>query len=310
LSSVAAGQNPAVPPGPACDNTGMARRRRRALWVLLLSGLVFVLVFGRGLGLLPTAGQDGERAAAADTPPSAPPSAPPVPGPEAATAAAGLSDRLQSKLSVVRAAASQGTFAEGFRVLAELGAQPQPPAAARAIRQSRDQLQVALAAALGTLADRLRAGQVLAARQQLQALLAGNCNEIIAGVRALAAAAGWPDLTRAELPGGHVPRAEPLPAQRLVHGSRDGSDLRAVVVDSRPHEVTVRVEDARGITYPSLPVVAVEPVEPTPAEAAEMALAALAAGDGVLARLWLAFALGAGPPAPDSRLLRVQELLR
>lgn len=302
----------------------MARRSRR----LLLGGVVVaaVLLLGRGLGLLqsptgrvqprlppvgepqpaPGAAASGERGGGAGGEAARP--GPPEP---TASAAAGIDDdRLQSALSGARAALQDGRLGAGLLALDNLlGSALSPPQVQR-VAAARQQLEAAVASACAALPAELLRGEVLAARRRLAALLQPLHPAVIEALRAMTTARHWPDLVPSACPDVYVPPPAPLPRDRLVRTLRAGSELQARVVDATPREVTLRVVAKDGVTFPSFRVVDVEPLQVTAAEAAEQGLAALAAGDGMLARLWLCCALGDDAAAAPPRAQELQALLR
>jgi hypothetical protein len=105
------------------------------------------------------------------------------------------------------------------------------------------------------------------------------------------------------------PIAVALPRDRAVRVHLADGTAMGRIVAARSDQVTVRVETPRGVTFPTVPVVACEPLQPTPAEAVEQALAALQAGDALLARLWACCARLRGGDA-SARARRLEEILR
>lgn len=310
----------------------MAARRRRLVVGGLAVGLV-VLLFGRGLGLLPSAGDSGTLTPAPDVPPDAAttlpetrapeaqapdpaahapaPAANAVPGPEPAVdpaAAAAAADRLHSLGSTLRSAVAGGHLGAGFAALAALdgaGAGAGAPGAAL-----RAELEGALREAITTVADDLRQGRALSAHRRIQLMLEQDPGPVRAGLDALCQRHGWPSLT-AGAREGHVPRAEPMPRDRAVRVFRRGDAVIGRVVDARPMEVTVRVADQGGVTFPSFPVTEVEPLQVDAGIAVELGLAALRAGDVPLARAWLVctLAVGGGERQAADRMAELRMLL-
>jgi hypothetical protein len=293
--------------------TMVGRRRRWRFPAAIILVLIAALVlFGRGLGWLP-----GRRADAAEDATQASPTSPTQRGaganqPAAAVDNAGTSgigiDGLQSKLSVVRAAAQQRDFVDGFAALAQLQGLPLPAADAQLVAEHATLLRSALRAATTPIVAEVLAGLVPAAQRDLLALLGGNAAAMAPEVRAQLPPQ-WGDVLRSDVPAG-LPVPQLLPSGRTVRARCLDEDVVGRLIEVRPQEVTLRLVQGAGVTFPSVPVTAVAPIDATPAEAAEMALAAAAAGQGMLARLWVVFALQGGVPAPGSRLAEVAARLR
>ncbi len=307
---------------------GTRRRRWRRNSVLAVGAVALLLLLGRGVGLWPSPGAptplpgpgpevgmpppgtteppadgpgtpDAVLAGAGAAPVVEGPAAPaPVPPP---VAPAG-EDRRRSLRAAVTGALQAHRLGEAQATLRRLAAEDEAGA---------ELLRADFAAALATAVERLRAdfaaGEALAARTRLWDLLADDDGTVRSGLAA--AAAGWPEFSAA-LPAGYVPPAQPLPRGTAVRVPRRDGWRQAPVVDARGHEVTVRLQDDAGLTFPSFPVVEVVPVKPTATLCAELGLAAVHAGDGLLARAWLASGLALAGESLPPRLRELQELLR
>ena len=278
----------------------MGRRSRRLLFGGALVGAILLL--GRGLGLLPTAPISPPPAGTAPKAAAPTPAPPPVGG-----QTPGIDeDRLQRALSGGRAALLDGRLGGGFLDLDELLGSELSPGQRAAVESSRQQLELALAASCGELAQQLQGGRLLRARAILGALLQRPHVAVTAALAALAQQHGWPALAADAAGDDYVPEPVALPAGRAVRAQHRGQEVEAPVVDATPAEVTLRLHGQGGVTFPSLPVVQVEPLQPTAGEAAELGLAALRARDGLMARLWLCFAIehgGGGRTAELRQLL-------
>jgi hypothetical protein len=293
------------------DMAGRRRRWRFPLAIILVL-VAALLLFGRGLGWLPGRNADAAEDAAKASPTSPTPRGTGANQPAATvdnTGASGIGiDGLHSQLSVVRAAAQQRDFVDGFAALAQLQGLPLAAADAQLVAEHGTLLRSALKAATAPIVAAVSAGLVPAAQRDLLALLGGNAAAMAPEVRAQLPPQ-WGDVLRNDVPAG-LPAPQPLPSGRTVRARCLDEDVVGRLVEVRPQEVTLRLVQGAGVTFPSVPVTAVAPIDATPAEATEMALAAAAAGQGMLARLWVAFALQAGVPAPGSRLAEVAAQLR
>jgi hypothetical protein len=275
----------------------MARRRRKRWLALLLLLALLAVLLGRGLGLFPSPGRTTGTSL-------------PAPAQDQRTEARTSSDdqengngvqsdQLHSLRSTMTAASRAGRIGAAYAALASLqqAALPQPQLLA-----ARAQLDADLEQALRALAEEFEQGRVLAARQRLRLLLQDGSAEVRTALDRCCTAHSWPAFA-APAPRAAVPSPEPLPRDLLLRSDRQGTVFSGRVVDARAGEVTVRVADSTGVTFPTLPLTEVEPVHPNAVLAAELGLAALRAGDALLARCWLACGLAfAHPP------VRLQEL--
>ncbi|MBX3465043.1 MAG: hypothetical protein KF830_17885, partial [Planctomycetes bacterium] len=242
----------------------------------------------------------GEVVAAA-TAAAASPSAP-------ASPAAGLdADRFQALLSLVALRRERGESGGALTALRRVAALPLDAAQRDAVRRLTDAVARELELACDEVMGLLHAGRGLTARDRVQAL---DAEDGAAAAAALAArlARSPEGLVGVPAPGDLPwPVAAPLARDRTVHARLPGGFAIGRIVAARADGLTLRVETAAGVTFPSVAMAAVEPAEPTAAEAVELALAALHAGDGLLARLWLACADLRGGASP--RQERVRRLL-
>lgn len=219
-------------------------------------------------------------------------------------------DRFASLVSLLRVRTANRELGAALAALARARNLPLDAAQRAAIVPLAADLDAAIGNVVAQLDDQVAAGRVLAARAELVLrFAAGELPEVLQrslGLPAdLAAASAVPPP-----PDTPWPTPAPLPRDRAVRldgaGAREGR-----VAASRVAQLTVRIADARGVTFPTVPAIACEPIEATAAESLEMALVALHAGDGLLARLWLAAAGRRPGPAPDqARRDRIAALLR
>lgn len=263
----------------------------------------------------------GAPAAASSTTPTASLDAVPIEGAadaaEASPSRPGVdADRFHSLCSIVELRLEQGELAGAASSLARLRAQPLD-AGQRVVTDDLERRLVAAVRQVGSLLHgSLQRGEVLAARPLAE--------------RWFAAREGFMDGVAAELPpplrdafGGELdwrrplqvseaapPQPAPLDRRRRVRLDWRGELVVGSVAQARADQVTVRVETARGQSYPTVPAVACEPLDADAGEAVEMALAAVAAGEPLLARLWWARAMVLGVDAAAPRPTRLRELLR
>ncbi len=219
-------------------------------------------------------------------------------------------DRFASMLSLVTQATGERQFGSALASLQHLRTLPLDAAQQAVLLPIAADLQRELGAVCGELAQRLVQGQLLLAHRELATLLAQDALLLRDGVQQALLLAGLEvgigrDRRRedATLP---IPR--PLPRGRAVRCLRDGVVVEGRVVDGRSDVVTVRLPNARGVTFPTVDVVACEPIAPSASEAVEMGFAALQRDEVLLARLWLALARRSGG-ADAARLARLAELL-
>lgn len=218
-------------------------------------------------------------------------------------------DRIAAVRSLAIEEAEAGYFGRARLALADLTRLLPAGDAAPEVIQLREQLATLQATAIETLCRDLADGRVLAARVRLDALLAVPDQAIADALDAAASLHAWPRLSLAGGPPA-VPAASPLPADRLVRVFREGQERTGRVVSALATEATLRIVEARGVTFPTLPVTTVEPVDVTPAEALQQARAAAAAGDGRLVRLWVACGLARAGRMPATDLMALRMLLR
>jgi hypothetical protein len=322
----------------------VARRRRLRPRVWFLALIALLVLIGRGLGLLgeggekenarvadtgaaatPQAGSTGEPSRAPDpataggeprhVPGAAPAAEPIVPPRQEPTRVAGPGverDRFASLLSLVSARTSAGELGNAIAAQRSLGSLPLDAAQLAAFDASTRQLETALAAACNKVTQCLAQGQALEGCDAMRRLLPEGepyVHPVLAEcVRRLGLGEG---LLRLPVQTGRPwPTPAPLSRDRNVR-VRLGTALQlARVVDSRSDQVTLRVPGEQGVTFPTMPAVVCEPVDPTAAEATEMGFAALHAGDGLLARMWLAAASLRSKEARTERGQQLAELLR
>ncbi len=241
------------------------------------------------------AGPLGEGAATA----SPTPVAPSVPAANAS--GPGLDhDRFTSTLSLLASQTEAGELGGALETLSHLRRMPLDGAQRTALLLPGEALERALAEACSRVVQHLGNGRVLAARAECGQLFGDGQDLALPWLATAMRAAGQPDLTlqpAARSAATPLPQPRALPrgrAVRIAYGERTGT---GVVVDARAHEATVKLPNANGFAFPTVPVVAVEPVEATGDEAVEMAFAALQINDVLLARIWQWVAVAQRPTA-------------
>ncbi|MBM4061043.1 MAG: hypothetical protein FJ265_08085 [Planctomycetes bacterium] len=322
--------------------------RGRPRWRLLLAVGLLAILLGRGLGLTGSGEPDsGERdpagavpgavparasaAAAAAVPepvaaPNSSESAAARPGPIEPASAAPLAevapappvapavdaDRFGSLLALLEAHTEDRRLGRALALLRELRALPLDGAQTAALALPARTLEDALARACSDVVQMLSTGRVLEAATAVRACCTDDQGLVAAALQQSLALCGLSGDLQA-LPGqagAPWPLPRPLPRQRAVRAVVDGAPLAAHVVDSRADQVTLRVLRGGVVTFPTLPVAAVEPLDASAAEAVEMAFAALHARDGRLARLWAcAAALRGARTAVAERFAVLERLL-
>lgn len=270
---------------------------RRLVGVALVLLALAVVLFGDGLGWFPGSrgpepdpkAQPGEpRDPPGNVQPADAPTSPPGPGPGETAAQA---DQRTTLWSLVRGAVATGAHADGFDAVRRLRAMQLPEGQREDLARAAAQLELSLVRELAQLREQLRRGQVHMARATLAALLAGDDPDVLRIVREDCARSGVPDLGATALPAWPDVVPAPLARGRAVVVVRDGASVRTVVADAQPDAVTVRLQRPEGVSWPRVPVTQLELPEPAAAEALALAHAARRAGDGTLARLWLACCL-------------------
>jgi hypothetical protein len=330
-------------PDQAARGIGVRRRRRRPrLWFLLLIALLVLI--GRGLGLLGDGGEkesarladaganatpqtgstgdpsitsspatsSGEPRLAPGAAPAGEPSAPPRQKPKRVPGAGVERDRFASLLSLVSTRTEAGEIGNAIAAQRSLGSLPLDAGQLAAFDAATLQLETALAAACSKVEQGMAQGQVLEACDAMRQLLPDGqpCVQPVLTqcLRRLGLGEG---LLRVPVQTGRPwPTPAPLPRDRNVRVRAGTGFQLARVIDSSSDRVTLRVPGEQGVTFPTMPAVVCEPVDATPAEATEMGFAALHAGDGLLARMWLAAASLRSKEARTARTEQLAELLR
>ncbi len=305
---------------------GRIGRRRGRVFGLLVLGALAVLI-GRGLGLvgrepspdLPPVG-DGDHAdsGGAGTPPAsgapAAPSpatqSPALPSPAAPSPAAPLAeatpaatppqpelpgidaDRFASLLSVLDTCAQRGDVGGALATLHQLRQMPLNEPQHLALGVSARAVENDLAAACAEVEQLLREGRVLDGHAAIVRLLGDGDPLTQPWLQSAlqAAGLGTGPLQKAPARDEPIPQPQALARGRAVRVRAGTAVTAAVVADSRSDQVTLRIENKNGLSFPTHARSACEPVAATRDEAIEMAFAALHAGDALLARLWLACA--------------------
>lgn len=270
---------------------------RRLVGVALVLLALAVVLFGDGLSWFPgSRGPQPEPDAQPAEPPDASakvkpadvPQPPPAPGPGELAA---HEDQRSTLWSLVRHAATVGALADGFDAVRRLRAMPLPAVEREQLARAEAGLELALVRELAQLREQLRLGNVHVARGALAALLAAGDPDVLRIVREDGVRCGVGDLGATTLPAWPDVVPAPLPRGRAVVVVRDGASQRTVVADAQADAVTVRLQRPDGVSWPRVPVTELDMPQPTAAEALALAHAAHRAGDGTLARLWLACCL-------------------
>lgn len=290
----------------AARGAGHNRRGRRVAVTALLIALLFF--GGQGLSFRADRGRGEERGAPFATPPS--PSSPAdTPEPEtAAPAPAPASephqdaDRFHGRLAAVRADLRRGDIASACAELALVASDPLAAGAPELVGALEREVDAALRAALDDLRGRIERGAAPHAAHLVARLGDPPHERPEDALVTLARERGWPRLSGTAVPADLDLRAPPdLPAGRRVEFLLDGDWHAGTVAGPGDAEdtVTVRVERAGAVLFPAIPRRALAPVDPSAEELAHQLVAALRAGDGGLARAWLACRIerGAGLPA-------------
>lgn len=146
-----------------------------------------------------------------------------------------------------------------------------------------------LAARVEFVAALVRRGAFHAACTAIEELDPQSRPAVAEALRAVALAAGWPEL--------HGSVHEPAPFEattlslqgRLVRTTKDSAAVRVVSQDKA--DATLRVAGPAGVTFPKYPIHCLEPDSVRADEAAELGFAAYAASDYTRARVWCAIAI-------------------
>lgn len=219
-------------------------------------------------------------------------------------------DRFASMLSLVTHATEQRQFGSALASLQHLRSLPLDALQQAALVPAAREVERALSAVCGDLVQHLLQGQLLAGHRELVALLVDDGPPVRESVQQALQLAGLHVAVGRDRARGDVvlPIPRPLARGRAVRCLRDGELVVGRVVDSRSEAVTVRLANARGVTFPTISVVQCEPVDARTEEAIEMGFAALQHDEVQLARLWLALAQRSGGGEP-TRLLQLVALL-
>jgi hypothetical protein len=249
--------------------------------------------------------------AVAEPAPSPVPEPPPQPAVAVADAAPAIdSDRFASFLALLQARLHEGRCGSAMLVLDHLRSLPLDAPQRTALAGRAADVEAELAAAGARVLQLLQRGEVLAAKAAVLAMLAEGAHLVEPLLVQALAPFGVAGDVRAAAVRGATPWPVPiaLPRERQVRFVAEGRQATGAIVDSRTDRVTLRVDTAGGVTFPTVPMVACEPVAVTAAEAIELGFAALQARDPVLARLWLVAAVQRGAPN-DGRRQRLAALL-
>lgn len=314
---------------PPTVRTGRRSRRRRGgrVVTVVVLGALAVLI-GRGLGLVgrdpspdvppaadevPSARGSGGGAPAHNAPAQNAPAAPLAEAPVAATAGKGIeADRFASLLSVLDTCAARGDIGNALATLQQLRQMPLDEPQRLALAGSARTVETELATACGKVVQALCQGRVLDGHALFVRMLGETDPLTQSWLSSALQVAGLGDvpLQPVRTNDGPIPQPQALPRGRAVRVLRGNNLAAAVVADSRSDQVTVRIEDGSGMSFPTVARTQCEPVAPTRDEAIEMAFAALHAGEPLLARLWFACGklLDASPLSPRGE--RLAALLR
>ncbi len=240
-------------------------------------------------------------------PAAASPAVVPGPVPDAAPRPE-FDDRRAARCAMARAALVDGRLGAAMAALDAIDPDDAAVAEVSALREAATEQ---LGAACSAWVAAVQAGELHAARRQLELLLRPRSAAVVAALEALCAARDWPGVAAvapAIVDAPSLPRAAIALADRRVRLPTATAGERVRVVAQGEQGVTVRAVGADGVTFPTLAPWLVEPEGVTAAEATELGLLAAHAGDGQAARLWCACALALAP-ARSERLLRLRAAL-
>jgi len=223
-------------------------------------------------------------------------------------------DRFASLLAMVQTRTSELQIGSAMAALEQLRALPLDGAQRATLVPAARELENALASACAGIVAALRQGEVLAAHREAVRLLADRQDLVEPALRlTLAPLATFANVLAIPTRNGSTwPLPKAITKDRLVRTQTGNGTqlLSGRVVDSRSDELTLRVQGPHGVTWPTVRAVECEPAEASPAEAIELGLVALHAGNGLLARLWLACANSRSGAEASDRAAQLAELLR
>jgi pilus assembly protein FimV len=245
------------------------------LLLVLVAGLAFVS-FGQGVGWWSGANQGDDPSAPREATKSDKPALP-----EEASSA-GSEGPKASDESTARAGAAAAESAAKERAAAEAAAEADRAGALAA-------LDADVAARVELVADSVRRGAFHAACDAIAELDPKARAKVADALRAVALAAGWPEL--------HGEVRDPAPFEattlslqgRLVRTAKDATAVR--VLSQEKTDATLRVAGPAGVTFPKYPIHRLEPDSVRADEAAELGYAAYAQSDYAAARVWCAIAI-------------------
>lgn len=198
----------------------------------------------------------------------------------------------QAEEAKARAAAAAAEAAEKARAEADAAAKARAAAQAAAEADRAGAiaaLDADLAARVGIVAAHVRRGAFHAACDAIAELDPQSRPAVAEALRAVALAAGWPEL--------HGVVRDPAPVEattlslqgRLVRAAKDAAASRVLSQDRT--DATLRIAGPAGVTFPKFPIHRLEPDSVRADEAAELGYAAYAQADYAAARVWCAVAI-------------------
>ncbi|MHC5071934.1 MAG: hypothetical protein ACYTGO_15770 [Planctomycetota bacterium] len=228
-------------------------------------------------------------------------------------------DRMLGRCTAVEEALTKGQISRALGLL-QAGDQAGVPAAVRERwTAARKRADAALTEALGRLVRDVEAGHILAARSQLLGLK-DPVNTVVTGrVNELAKKRGWPDWPgkilaarpEAEVAADVTTAGQLLARHRRVRVAHRGGVVDVSVWQATGRNVTVRLQDEAGVTFPVFDRSVVEPVDPSFLEACAQVRICHRAGEVMTAWLWLCHCVER-PEAGEHRqeLAALRQLLR
>ncbi len=205
-------------------------------------------------------------------------------------------DRMLGRCTAVEEALDRGQLALALNLI-QAGEQGGVPVTVRKRwTAARKRADAGLDKAVNEAARGIATGQILAARSRLLGLTDPPSPLVTQRLDELCTWRRWPPWpgrrARGARPDAEVAVAttgNSLARHRRVRVVHRSGVVTASVWQAKPGNVTVRLQDQGGAIYPVFDRAAVEPVDPTFQEACEQVRICHAAGEGLLAWLWLCY---------------------
>src|SRR5436190_8082762 len=264
-------------PSPVREPRRPRRRGGRLLAVAVLG--VLAILIGRGLGLVGRDESDdvapepegsasmhargaggGEQRAGDGAAPAAPlgearaaaapaesrPAEPPQPGIDA--------DRFASLLSVADTWSERGDVGSAMSALSQLRQMPLNEPQRLALAVSARDVETGLAAACTDVVKLLCDGRALDAHAAIVRLLGGDDHAAQPWLQSALQLAGLADVSLHGTAPVHeaIPQAQPMPRGRAVRSRIGNAIIAGVVADSRSDQVTVRLQQTNGTSFPTI----------------------------------------------------------